>query len=556
MSKGKKKNYVNYIILLSIFIIMFVWNLTTPLWLDDLYSKSNHVDILGMIQASKNDYFTWNGRVFGQFFMRFLAALNGWRAAFLNAGAFTLYIFLIVRLSLNKKSRDIGYMRYIIAICLVILFIPVFGQVFLWRAGAGNYLWPLTLNLLLVYIVIIKDELLNFNIIGLIITLPVAFVAGWSNENTSGGTILMLIIFLMIDYFENKKINVRKVVVLCVTLCGYIFLLLSPSSKIRIIAQYGEQYYDTPMLIRTIKGIATLSNVLLNQYVVLIIVTVIVCMLSYQKNLVDKNQYLIGWIFIFSGIATIYALSLGSEIGQDGGRSFFGAITYIIIGLLCHIPNWSGFTRMTDNNAIFHIGVVLLVIFASLNIFIGIVDSYRTNMAIQKRYEFIEKNLVDKNQYLIGWIFIFSGIATIYALSLGSEIGQDGGRSFFGAITYIIIGLLCHIPNWSGFTRMTDNNAIFHIGVVLLVIFASLNIFIGIVDSYRTNMAIQKRYEFIEKKIEHGKKLVYVDPLSYTGSTKYSITYGNAGDVNPDNPDLFPNMGYTYAYKIKVLLKK
>ena len=153
-------------------------------------------------------------------------------------------------------------------------------------------------------------------------------------------------------------------------------------------------------------------------------------------------------------------------------------------------------------------------------------------------------------------IFIFSGIATIYALSLGSEIGQDGGRSFFGAITYIIIGLLCHIPNWSGFTRMTDNNAIFHIGVVLLVIFASLNIFIGIVDSYRTNMAIQKRYEFIEKKIEHGKKLVYVDPLSYTGSTKYSITYGNAGDVNPDNPDLFPNMGYTYAYKIKVLFKK
>src|SRR5699024_2127769 len=198
----------------------------------------------------------------------------------------------------------------------------------------------------------------------------------------SSDLILMLIIFLMIDYFENKKINVRKVVVLCVTLCGYIFLLLSPSSKIRIIAQYGEQYYDTPMLIRTIKGIATLSNVLLNQYVVLIIVTVIVCMLSYQKNLVDKNQYLIGWIFIFSGIATIYALSLGSEIGQDGGRSFFGAITYIIIGLLCHIPNWSGFTRMTDNNAIFHIGVVLLVIFASLNIFIGIVDSYRTNMAI------------------------------------------------------------------------------------------------------------------------------------------------------------------------------
>lgn len=448
MSKEKKKNYINYIILLSVFIIMFIWNLTTPLWLDDLYAKSNHVDILGMIQSSKNDYFTWNGRVFGQFFMRFLAAINGWRAALLNASAFTLYLFLMVRLSLNKKFKDIGYIRYIIAICLVILFVPVFGQVFLWRAGAGNYLWPLTLNLLLVYIVIIKDEFLKFNIIGLIITLPVAFVAGWSNENTSGGTILMLIIFLIIDYFENKKINIRKIVVLCVTLCGYIFLLLSPSSKIRIIAQYGEQYYDTPMLIRTIKGIATLSNVLLNQYAALIIVTVIVCVLSYQKKLVDKTQY------------------------------------------------------------------------------------------------------------LMGWVFIFSGIATIYALSLGSEIGQDGRRSFFGAITYIIIGLLCHIPNWSGFTRMTDNNTVLYIGMVLLIIFASLNIFGGIVDSCRTNMAIQKRYEFVEKEIKRGKKLIYVDPLSYTGSTKYSITYGNAGDVNSDNPDTFPNIGYTYAYNIKVLLKK
>ena len=63
-------------------------------------------------------------------------------------------------------------------------------------------------------------------------------------------------------------------------------------------------------------------------------------------------------------------------------------------------------------------------------------------------------------------------------------------------------------------------------------------------------------YPILEKKIEHGKKLVYVDPLSYTGSTKYSITYGNAGDVNSDNPDTFPNIGYTYAYNIKVLLKK
>src|SRR5699024_3711386 len=117
MSIGKKKNYVNYIILLSIFIIMFVWNLTTPLWLVDLYSNVNCVVILGMIEVSNNEYFTWNGRVFGHFFIRFLAALNGWRAAFLNAGAFTLYIFLIVRLSLNKKSRDIGYMRHIIAIC-------------------------------------------------------------------------------------------------------------------------------------------------------------------------------------------------------------------------------------------------------------------------------------------------------------------------------------------------------------------------------------------------------------------------------------------------------
>ena len=50
MSKEKKKNYINYIILLSVFIIMFIWNLTTPLWLDDLYAKSNHVDILGMIK--------------------------------------------------------------------------------------------------------------------------------------------------------------------------------------------------------------------------------------------------------------------------------------------------------------------------------------------------------------------------------------------------------------------------------------------------------------------------------------------------------------------------
>ena len=152
VQKLNKNRYLFWGFQTLTFIIMFVWNLMTPLYADDL--EPSKYQNLGMIlQQTKLDYFGWNGRIVGQTLFRILSVGDHQVVAMLNALAFVALVWLMYLLSLKRKGGQHNNLGYIILVLTTTLLIPDFGQTVLWKAGAGNYLWIGVLNLLFIYFI-------------------------------------------------------------------------------------------------------------------------------------------------------------------------------------------------------------------------------------------------------------------------------------------------------------------------------------------------------------------------------------------------------------------
>ena len=369
---------------------MFLWNYSTPLWDDDL-EPAKYSGVLEILAQTKADYFGWNGRIVGQTLFRLLSVGDHLLVSLLNATVFVIFIRLIY--ALVKKDRD--NLLYMTITLFLVLTLPVFGQTILWKAGAGNYLWVVTINLAFIYIYIYKASGFfnkKTSIMGIVATiffLVLAVIAGIGNENTSGGTLLLILMVLGTKIVNKQKVTMVEVLGIIFNFIGYMILIFSPSAKIRTIATLGESYYDTPLLVRGMKGFLALNETIYKFYLPLLVLIVVFVTWRYIYN-TDKKRFIYGLEWIIAGAGIIYALAF-SPLGQDGGRPFFGGIVFITIGIfiLCPMELQHG-----DEKIGLFLKYVLVfgVLLASFLIIPrGLYDSVKSNIAISSRYEYIQK---------------------------------------------------------------------------------------------------------------------------------------------------------------------
>jgi hypothetical protein len=387
MFKDKKIKLIGLEIV--VFGMMTIWNYITPLWADDIYAA--HMGVMDIIGMAKYDYLNWNGRIIGQSIMRFLSSGNHMIVALCNALMFVFLIHLVSVLSL-RKSEQLTSFRYVIVLLITIVFIPVFGQTVLWRSGSGNYLWTTVLNLFFIWIYVRSDFLnkdfsVKYKILLFIPFMLLALMAGWSNENTSGGTFLFLLIYTIFKLIKKSKISFMHYTGMVVFLGGFIMLLLSPGNKIRTVATLGKDYLKIPLRTRFMVGFTKVNSALMNQYILLLVLCVLLGVVAYNFWISDKEMFVaLSWIF--SGLAIIYVLSF-SPIGQDGGRSFFGGIIFIIIGLISFIPNDFGLSGDKFLKSFYEFGTIVLIACSFLSLTNGMYDSYKASDAITQRNTFI-----------------------------------------------------------------------------------------------------------------------------------------------------------------------
>lgn len=148
-----------------------------------------------------------------------------------------------------------------------------------------------------------------------------------------------------------------------------------------------------------------------------------------------------------------------------------------------------------------------------------------------------------------------AGGAIIYALAL-SPMGQEGGRSFFGGIIYLIIGLFLLAP--TGIQNTSSRRFAKQLCITVILMWSFLTLPAGFYDSFKSSQAINERYEKIKSQAKQARtkgKAIAVSSLTYEPMTKYSVNY-HLMDITED-PAAWPNNLYNEHFDIPgVYLKR
>ena len=183
------------IFLILIFLSMLILNYLTPILADDYsysiaYDYTRITNLVDIIKYQSHHYMTWGGRSVAHTIVQIFLIMPKWIFNICNSGVYTAIVYLIYLLAKDNKKKDKPSIMLLIHL-LIFFFVPVFGQNCLWLDGSCNYIWTMLIILLLIYQYKNKDKT-NDTKLRIIMLFILGIFAGWTNENTSFGLIVIL----------------------------------------------------------------------------------------------------------------------------------------------------------------------------------------------------------------------------------------------------------------------------------------------------------------------------------------------------------------------------
>lgn len=385
-----------------IFIVMFSLNWMTPFKFDDYGYYVKTKSIWTIFSDEYHQYMTWTGRSVVHVILRLFAKLPKIFFNIFNSVIFLALVYQILRLTKIKQTDRIysyGIFKLLFIFSSLWLFVPVYRDVFLWMSGSINY--STAMVIMLGFILYYHNYVTNENIDNdhwskIIWMFLLGILAGWCNENTSGGTIFIILGYSIISVvLQKKKIQKWMLSGFVGSVIGYLILVLAPGNAIR------SEYFSRNQLSffgKILDGLTPIAYSLRENAAPLIILTFLVLIFSFmvtKLNLVN----LISALFLVGGLLTIWALII-SPAAISWSRSYFGGIIFILISLYVSVFNL--FTAKDSSSKLLISGVFAYVLPLFIcSFFIGIADIYRNYSAftiqqgeIAKQLEAGEKDIV------------------------------------------------------------------------------------------------------------------------------------------------------------------
>lgn len=320
---------------------MLCLNFLTPLLADDYsyglnLNEKRIASIMDIFDYQVWHYFNWGGRTVAHTLAQILLVFPKAVFNILNSFTYTALIYLIyLHGCFNKDNKDNSYMLLLIHFILWFI-IPVFGQSFIWLVGSCNYLW--TTVIILYFLWLYRRNTLSEKWYNLLFMFILGLLAGWTNENTSAGLIVILVFSLIINKVETKKFELSKTRLFGIigTLAGFIIMICAPGNYIRS-AEFKD---DTFIIIKIIKRTLDITNNLENIILPLLIVIIILISLKiYHKKKIEKETY----TFILGGFAAIYAMVLSPTFPE---RAWTGAIIFFAIAIVILVYDLDTINRL------------------------------------------------------------------------------------------------------------------------------------------------------------------------------------------------------------------
>lgn len=323
---------------------MLCLNFLTPLLADDYsyglnLNEKRIASIMDIFDYQVWHYFNWGGRTVAHTLAQILLVFPKAVFNILNSFIYTALIYLIYLHGCfnkdNKDNKDNSYMLLLIHLILWFI-IPVFGQSFIWLVGSCNYLW--TTVIILYFLWLYRRNTLSEKWYNLLFMFILGLLAGWTNENTSAGLIIILVFSLIINKVETRKFELSKTRLFGIigTLAGFIIMICAPGNYIRS-AEFKD---DTFIIIKIIKRTLDITNNLENIILPLLIVIIILISLKiYHKKKIEKETY----TFILGGFAAIYAMVLSPTFPE---RAWTGAIIFFVIAIVILVYDLDTINRL------------------------------------------------------------------------------------------------------------------------------------------------------------------------------------------------------------------
>ena len=380
--KKRKMNLFTWI-LIGIFLAALVLNALTVPMADDLgYSISS--GIIDIFKREYIQYMTWTGRSVAHIIARCFLAMPKTVFDICNSLCFVYLNWLIYCHVKADRNKDKPFLLLLIAL-FVFLFVPLFGQTCLWETGSCNYLWTTVIILQFLLPYRLQKESRNILYTGGMFLFGI--VAGWTNENTAGALIL-LVLFFMVLSFKNKKMQGWMYAGLIGACIGFVLMIIAPGNAIR-----SADFVNTEGMAYTIVHDWNDAFSVLFSSSTSLRIPLLISMILLVLN-TDKKERIVSAAYCFAGIAAVFALIL-TPVPVVFDRSVFGAAILIIISIGIGVYKFdqqpSAFTKKALN-----IGIAICMCFTVYHYALAISDLGYT------RYQYLNREAYVADQKAAG----------------------------------------------------------------------------------------------------------------------------------------------------------
>jgi hypothetical protein len=334
---AKVKSLLFAALTLSVFLLLLYLNIKTPVTGDDytyslIFDTNRSVQSFGDIVTSQiTHYNIWGGRVIVHAVAQLLLLADPFLADVINSLTFVLFVLLIC-LHVNGY-RGVNLSLFLGALLLV-WFMEPFAETVMWLTGSANYMWgtAIILAFLLPYRLYAGTKKQTLPVLCLQAALMFGFgiVAGWTNENTAAGMLLMTCLYIFASRRGQKRIPLWMYAGLAGALTGFVFMIAAPGNAVR------SQGVDTSAFIFLFR-LCRHTQALLNTLGLLNIAVAALAVYLYKSGAAGSKATLEkSAVYILGVLASTYAMLLSPSFPE---RAWFGIIAFNIIALGLLVEN-------------------------------------------------------------------------------------------------------------------------------------------------------------------------------------------------------------------------
>lgn len=269
---------------------------------------------------------TWNGRSVLQILMTIFCLVPKGVFNLCNSLCFVVFSLLLYGNIKGRKKYD--YLLYLLIQIFVWNFCVDFSQTILWLSGACNYLWGITIILAFVTVyryLLEKGESVKAKIWIPVVMFPLGVLAGWGNENTSGGAGLLLLMFTIQYIYKKKRVESWMMTGMGGMAIGFAFLIFAPGNAVRGAIVKAEETY-TGLAAYVSRGLKVIQSINEHFMFYLVIIIILGTYFYYTKH--KWEEFIEIGVFVIAAFATALVLVFTPE---PMARAYFGANIYMMI---------------------------------------------------------------------------------------------------------------------------------------------------------------------------------------------------------------------------------